>query len=184
MKLISHLPSTPLVFYTLPDTALQPPHRPFFIPDEGVPVIARPCLAVRVCRQGCSLHPRFARRYYDALAPAFHFVRQGHLQRLQSLSQPWDEAVGFDGAVRHAPFQPFTEDSPLVVTGAAPQTFSFTLSLQQIDGLLSAASRCFTIHQGDIILMNPAQLPPPPNLMPGMQLQVAFQECAISLTVG
>ena len=52
------------------DSALLVNRKPFFIPDETNNPVAFPALALRVCRLGKHIAPRFANRYYDAVAPA------------------------------------------------------------------------------------------------------------------
>lgn len=77
MKFIccSHNKSDELPFdvYTLPDTALHINKRPFFIPDYAVPCLMQVHRAVRICRLGKCISPRFAGRYYDAITLCARF---------------------------------------------------------------------------------------------------------------
>lgn len=154
------------VFYTLPDTALKQGGQPFFVPESGLPCVMRPCLAVRICRQGRGVGERFAGRYYDAVTCAAHFVAKGLLESLVANGLPWDEAVGFDGAVCIGRFLPMADDA---ADNAMPCTtfdtllrYSFgnsnhsttvTTTSADIRHFLFAASRHFTLHQGDIALL-------------------------------
>ena len=56
------------------DSCLLNGRKPFFLP-EGVPEIgATECLILRVSRLGKEIAPRFADRYYDAVAPGADFI--------------------------------------------------------------------------------------------------------------
>ncbi len=196
MKLIASTCShsqcaTDIVYYTMPDTALKQGGQPFFIPEEGEPCVGRISLAARICRQGRSIAPQFAHRYYDAVTCAVSFTMQGRLQELCQASLPWDEAVGFDGAVCIGAFQTkdnmpdtfiatysiggllskqqasvaeasaATEKAPATTEEAPEETPNATaesakrlqISRTKIDEFITAASRHFTLHQGDIILL-------------------------------
>lgn len=154
------------VFYTLPDTALKQGGQPFFVPESGQPCVMRPCLAVRICRQGRGVGERFASRYYDAVTCAAHFVARGLLESLVANGLPWDEAVGFDGAVCIGQFLPVTDESadsekPCTTfdtllhysIGDNNHTTTVMTTAADIRRFLSAASRHFTLHQGDIALL-------------------------------
>ncbi|MBR1838542.1 MAG: fumarylacetoacetate hydrolase family protein [Bacteroidaceae bacterium] len=160
------------VFYTLPDTALRQGGQPFFVPDEGTPCEAYPCVAVRVCRQGRSISPRFAHRYYDAYTAAVHFVMAGQLSALRSVGAPWTQAVGFDGAAclgRFVELPAATDGATASMLEAAfhfsatcDATAEIDVDTSAIDTFVAQASRYFTLHQGDVLLLgeHPAQVHP------------------------
>lgn len=170
MKIItSYIATSPpaeTAYYTLPDTALRQGGQPFFIPDEGTPCIAHSCIAVRICRQGRSVSSRFAYRYYDACTCAIHFVLATRLLHLQTAGLPWDEAVGFDGAVcvgRFLTLNDFLHEASETLEGmfsisddSNPQ-FASRITREQIDASIVAASKSFTLHQGDLLLVSDEQ---------------------------
>lgn len=50
------------------DSSLLVNKKPFFIPDWSDDIRATPCIVLRVSRLGKNIQPKFATRYYDALA--------------------------------------------------------------------------------------------------------------------
>ncbi len=158
--------SAETAYYTLPDTALRQGGQPFFIPDEGTPCIAHSCIAVRICRQGRSVSSRFAYRYYDACTCAIHFVLPTRLQHLLTVGLPWDEAVGFDGAVcvgRFLALNDILQEANETLAGIfsisndSNQQFTSRITRKQIDASIVAASKSFTLHQGDLLLVSDEQ---------------------------
>ncbi len=166
MKFIASLSATALlplsrdVYYTLPDTALKQGGQPFFIPDKGHPCAIVACLAVRVCRQGRAIGERFAHRYYDGVACATHFVLQGLLSSCRREGLPWDEAVGFDGAVCLGRFVPvdehlaaFSTEIKIQTQNDNVKTLRTSVHKDTLHRFIADASTHFTFHQGDVLLL-------------------------------
>ena len=80
------------------DSALLVNRKPFFIPDETSSPVAYPALALRVCRLGKTVAPRYADRYYDAIAPALDIQAADLLAQAQTQGQPWTTAISLDGS--------------------------------------------------------------------------------------
>ena len=93
-------------------------------------------------------------------------MAKGLLESLVADGLPWDEAVGFDGAVCIGQFLPVTDDSadremPCTTfdtllrysIGDSNHTTTVLTTAADIRRFLSAASSHFTLHQGDIALL-------------------------------
>lgn len=76
------------------DSSLLNQGKPFFLPDLSKDIRQCPCVVVRICRLGRSIEPRFADRYYDALAYGIDFRANDLLQQGQMT-----EGLAFDGAL-------------------------------------------------------------------------------------
>lgn len=145
-------------FITLPDTTLTTSNRPFFIPDIAEPCTVTVQLAVRICRLGRCIAPRFAYRYRDAATVCAVFVAQGLLQELQSAGLPWDAACAFDGCVAVGRFSHLPESGldnavcSLDIDGKTVQSFDALAAIAGVDDLIAQVSRCCTLRQGDILL--------------------------------
>ena len=129
------------------DSALLVNRKPFFIPDEVNELEAYPALALRVCRLGKTVAPRYANRYFDAYAPALDI--QAADLRAQALAngEPWTTAISLDGSFPLGEWKEQMIESPnLHLNG---QTYEATDA--QIAEAVSLASRFMTIRQGDVI---------------------------------
>ena len=58
------------------DSCLLNGRKPFFVPDWTSEVGVTDCIILRVCRLGKEIAPKFADRYYDAIAPGADFIGQ------------------------------------------------------------------------------------------------------------
>ena len=63
------------------DSSLMVNRKPFFIPDWSEQVQYVPCVVVRVCKLGKHIAPKFASRYYDAIAPAVNIHAEDYRQQ-------------------------------------------------------------------------------------------------------
>ncbi|MBP3228279.1 MAG: hypothetical protein J6M53_05790 [Bacteroidaceae bacterium] len=162
--LAAHTAHSPATYFTLPDTALTQGGKPFFLPEDaeaGGGCEALPCVALRIDRQGRSIGARFAGRYYSQAAPSCRFVLPARLQRLRREGLPWDEAVGFDGAVCVGTFSPVETGETLHVSVAG---HGLEITPDAIHAHIAAASRIFTFHQGDILLLSDGAAPFPATI--------------------
>ncbi|MBO4621151.1 MAG: fumarylacetoacetate hydrolase family protein [Paludibacteraceae bacterium] len=140
------------------DSALLVGRKPFFIPDETTCPVAYPALALRVCRLGKTVTPRFASRYYDAVAPALDIQASDQLHEAQAQGAPWTTAVSLDGSL---PLGEWKEVSPLSPNGQPPclrgqlrgnsKEQEWMISEERIAEAVSMASKVMTIRQGDVI---------------------------------
>ena len=90
-------PEAPVVFL-IPDSALQKPGKPFFVPDHLGRIDYEAELVVRICRLGKNIPVRFAHRYYDAVTVGLDFTARDLQLQAQQAGLPWTICKGFDGA--------------------------------------------------------------------------------------
>ena len=90
-------PAAPTVFMK-PETALLKDGKPFFLPHFSERIEHEAEVAVRICRLGKNIAPRFAYRYYDALTVGVDFTARDLQARLREQGAPWEIAKAFDGS--------------------------------------------------------------------------------------
>ena len=134
------------------DSALLVNRKPFFIPDETTSPVAYPALALRVCRLGKTIAPRYADRYYDAIAPALDIQAADLLAQAQAQGQPWTTAISLDGSF---PLGEWSETHEPHVTYETNGTNKLALEAadSEIREAVSLVSRYMTIRQGDVIYL-------------------------------
>ncbi|MBN8685346.1 MAG: fumarylacetoacetate hydrolase family protein [Chitinophagales bacterium] len=156
-ELNNPVPSEPLIFMK-PPTALLLANRPFYYPDFTKDLHYEGELVLRVCKNGRSVQPEFAERYYDALAFGIDFTARDVQDKLKQKGQPWEIAKGFDRSAPLSAFMPLEElrdrqnihfqlhkNGELVQDGhSADMIFHFNT-------LICHISRYFTLQKGDYI---------------------------------
>lgn len=156
-ELNNPVPSAPLIFMK-PPTALLLANRPFYYPDFTKDLHYEGELVLRVCKNGRSVQPEFAERYYDALAFGIDFTARDVQDKLKQKGQPWEIAKGFDRSAPLSAFMPLEElrdrqnihfqlhkNGELVQDGhSADMIFHFNT-------LICHISRYFTLQKGDYI---------------------------------
>lgn len=78
------------------DSSLLNNRKPMFIPDWTHRLCATPGIVLRVSRLGKNIAPRFADRYYDAVAPCLDFVAQDMLESARQNGRSQTTAIAFD----------------------------------------------------------------------------------------
>ena len=78
------------------DSCLLNGRKPMFIPDWTHELGMTPCKILRVSRLGKEIAPRFADRYYDAVAPGADFIALDILREAKTKGEPWTKAIAFD----------------------------------------------------------------------------------------
>ena len=122
------------------DSCLLNGRKPFFMPNEGSEIGVTECLILRVSRLGKEIAPKFANRYYDAVAPGLDFISMDIAREAQAKGLPWTKALAFDYSLA---IGEFVEPSAFSL-----QLLDFVLSPEEA---ISEASKCMTIRQGDLI---------------------------------
>lgn len=136
------------------DSALLVNRKPFFVPDEIQAPVAYPALALRICRLGKTVSPRYADRYYDAVAPALDIQAADLLEEAKAQGAPWTQAVSLDGSL---PLGEWNEGVKvtgywLLVTGyGATESRTYGTTEERIAEAVSLVSKWMTIRQGDVI---------------------------------
>lgn len=153
----------PLDIELIADSALQIPGRPVFIPDFTDAWSARIYVAFRISRLGKSIQPRFASRYYDAMALAMRLV-------------PTDVSASgflglFDNALTLGPWQPLpAPDATLRFTTTDGLTATLPMADIAVDQAIASVSRIATVKNGDIFL--PCHLPVSPAVKPDTAITI------------
>ncbi len=158
------LESVPIV-NALPDTALLRGGKPFFIPDFANPCTCQSGLAIRICRLGRSISPRFAHRYYDAVTVGVTFTAKNLLQQCRENGLPWSVCTGFDGSASVGEFIPLSEEMSLAQAeftlledGQPVQSCSMKGARFTAEEIIGYVSRFHLLRQGDVIFLGfPAQ---------------------------
>ena len=131
------------------DSCLLNGRKPMFIPDWTNELGATECVILRVSRLGKEIAPKFADRYYDAVAPGVDFIAMDKAREAQAAGLPWTQAIAFDYSLAIGDF--------VTVSGERlPVTGNYVLTPEQA---IAEASRVMTIRQGDLIYIQRPQLP-------------------------
>jgi len=156
-ELNNPVPSEPLIFMK-PSTALLVNNKPFYHPDYSNNIHYEGEIVLRVCKNGRSVQPEFASRYYDAVAFGIDFTARDLQDKLKAKGQPWEIAKGFD---RSAPISKFISLADL----KNPKAIEFQLKkngevvqdgntkdlIFSFDTIICHISRYFTLQTNDYI---------------------------------
>lgn len=147
----------PLIFMK-PPTALVVNNKPFYYPDFTRDLHHEGEIVLRICKNGRSVQPEFASRYYDAVAFGIDFTARDLQEKLKQKGQPWEIAKGFD---RSAPLSRWTLlsdlkdaqniDFQLKKNGETVQHGNTRDLIFPFDALIVHISKYFTLHRGDMI---------------------------------
>lgn len=156
-ELNNPVPAEPVIFMK-PPTALLLSNRPFYYPDFTQNLHYEGEIVLRVCKNGRSIQPEFAHRYYDAIAFGIDFTARDLQDKLKQKGQPWEIAKGFD---RSAPLSAF------VPLDSMPDNRNVRFQLKKnhevvqdgktgdmlfgFDTIICYLSRFFTLNKGDYI---------------------------------
>ncbi|MCB0531087.1 MAG: fumarylacetoacetate hydrolase family protein [Saprospiraceae bacterium] len=156
-ELSNPVPSEPMVFMK-PPTALVVNNKPFYYPEFSEKVHYEGEIVLRICKNGRSVQPEFAARYYDAVAFGIDFTARDLQEKLKGKGHPWEIAKGFD---RSGPLSKWIPLSELM----HPQDIHFQLKkngevvqdghtrdlIFSFDTLIVYLSQYFTLQKGDMI---------------------------------
>lgn len=161
----AEVPSEP-TFFLKPDSALNPKQMPLFYPDFTQDLQHEVEIVVRIDRLGKCIEPRFAHKYYDAVALGIDFTARDLQRKAKAAGLPWLLSKGFDGSAVVGPF--VTLEALRQATGKETLTINnmgFDLSrngkmVQQgntedmffsVDRLIAHVSQFMTLRTGDMI---------------------------------
>ena len=131
------------------DSCLLNGRKPMFMPDRTQELGVTECIILRVSRLGKEIAPRFANRYYDAVAPGADFTATDILRKAQADGRPWTEAIAFDFSLAIGEWM-------LPGTAYCPENGEWLVSPEEA---IAQASKLMTIRQGDLIYIQ-ANKPP------------------------
>ena len=133
------------------DSCLLNGRKPFFMPEGATEIGATECVILRVSRLGKEIAPRFAERYYDAVAPGVDFVDLNALRAARAAGKPWTQAIAFDYSLA---IGEMVESRQL--SAVSHQMSEYVLSPEEA---IAEASKTMTIRQGDLIYIQKKQAP-------------------------
>lgn len=156
-ELNNEVPDDPVIF-TKPDTALLKNNDPFYYPDYSNDIHHEIEVIIRICKQGKSIQPKFAHKYYDAVGLGIDFTARDLQSKAKEKGLPWAIAKGFNGSAPISEFIPKEEFSnlqdlnfELQVNGETKQKGNTSLMMYKIDELIAHISKYITLSTGDII---------------------------------
>ncbi len=156
LELKNEVPTDPLIFMK-PPTALLLEDKPFYHPEFSKNIHYEVELVLRVCKNGKSIQPEFANRYFDAVALGIDFTARDLQDTLKAKGQPWELAKGFDNSAVVSKFIPLNE------LGDAPYTFSLKKNgnlvqsgntdnmIFSFEKIICFVSQFITLQKGDYI---------------------------------
>ena len=135
------------------DSCLLNGRKPFFMPDWSEAIGVTPCVILRISRLGKEIAPKFASRYYDAVAPGADFAALDILREAEKEGKPWTKALAFDYSLAIGEWISNDERS-------ATKLLNDELIISPEEAI-SEASKVMTIRQGDLIFIQAKQAPKP-----------------------
>lgn len=135
------------------DSCLLNGRKPFFVPDWSEAIGVTPCVILRISRLGKEIAPKFASRYYDAVAPGADFAALDILREAEKEGKPWTKALAFDYSLAIGEWISNDEMS-------ATKLLNDELIISPEEAI-SEASKVMTIRQGDLIFIQAKQAPKP-----------------------
>lgn len=153
----SAVPEKPM-FFMKPDIALLQQNAPFYYPDFSNDIHYECELVVRIKKQGKSIDPKFANRYYDQIGLGIDFTARDLQQACKEKGHPWEIAKAFEGSavissefistealdLSNISFSLYKNDKLVQQGTSADMIFS-------IDQIISYVSRFMTLKTGDLI---------------------------------
>ena len=130
------------------DSCLLNGRKPMFMPDRTKELGVTACLILRVSRLGKEIAPKFANRYFDAVAPGADFTAIDILREVKAKGVPWTEAIAFDYSLAIGEF-------------TDPSAFCYQDYVLTPEEAIAEASRLMTIRQGDLIYIQKNYAPRP-----------------------
>lgn len=153
------VPAEPL-FFLKPDSSVLPHRHPFYIPAWTKEVHHEVELLVRITRNGKSIAPEFAHRYFDEVSLGIDFTARDVQSALKAKGHPWEKAKGFDGSAvlskKWLPKSSFTggwEQVPFALkrNGEVVQSATAESMLFHVHDLIAHVSQYMTLKMGDIL---------------------------------
>lgn len=156
-ELNNPVPAEPIIFMK-PPTALVVNNKPFYYPNFTQDLHYEGEIVLRVCKNGRSVQPEFAHRYYDAVAFGIDFTARDVQERLKQKGHPWEIAKAFDHSAPISPWMPLEElPNPkdihfqLKKNGQVVQNGHTRDLLFSFEALIVHISRYFTLQKSDLI---------------------------------
>ena len=94
-ELKNEVPTAP-VFFMKPDTALLKENAPFYYPAFSNDIHYEVELVVKISKNGKTILPQFAHKYYDQITVGIDFTARDLQQQCKEKGLPWEKAKAFD----------------------------------------------------------------------------------------
>ena len=133
------------------DSCLLNGRKPLFIPDWTKELGVTECMVLRVSRLGKEIAPKFANRYYDALAPGADFIAMNVLREAKAQGKPWTGALAFDYSLA---IGEWINNDEMSATALLNDELIITP-----EEAIAEASKVMTIRQGDLIYIQVKSTP-------------------------
>ena len=132
------------------DSCLLNNRKPFFLPEPNAEIRMTPCMVLRVSRLGKHIAPKFASRYYDAVAHGADFQDEILLAQARKTGGAWTQAIAFDYSLA---IGEWIMDSAIPLTyreqdAHVPGSINLLISPEEA---IAEVSKLMTIRQGDLI---------------------------------
>ena len=133
------------------DSCLLNGRKPMFIPDWTTALGVTECIVLRVSRLGKEIAPKFANRYFDAVAPGADFIALDKAREAQASGLPWTTALAFDYSLALGEW--INNDE---MSATALLNDELIISPEEA---VAQASKVMTIRQGDLIYIQAKRAP-------------------------
>ncbi|MBR0309770.1 MAG: hypothetical protein IJQ97_02680 [Paludibacteraceae bacterium] len=144
------------------DSSMLVNRKPLFVPEWVGRLQALPCYVLRVSRLGKCIAPRFASRYFDAVATGMDFFAADQLHEAQLQGKAWTQAIAFEGSLALGEWQsvPMPESRwQLLRNGEQVCELDWMPDPDIFCQAVARASNLLTIRQGDLIYVAAQQQP-------------------------
>ena len=155
-ELNNPVPSQPLVFMK-PSTAMLIENRDFYYPDFTKDLHYELEVVLRICKNGRSIDPKFARKYVNKISLGIDFTARDIQAKCKAKGHPWEIAKAFDHS---APIGKMLDvqdshweniDFSLLKNGEKVQVGQTKDLIFKFETLIAHLSKYFTLGKGDLI---------------------------------
>ena len=149
-------PDNPVIFMK-PDTALLRNNDPFYYPEFSKDIHYECELLVKIKKEGKSIDPKFAHKYYDEIGLGIDFTARDIQSHAKEKGLPWERAKAFNGSapisnfISKVDFDINKTTFELELNGEIAQQGDSSLMLWPVDELIAYVSQYFTLKTGDIL---------------------------------
>ncbi len=156
-ELNNPLPAKP-VFFMKPDTAILPPHNPFFYPSFTNELHYEVEVVLKICKSGRSIQEKFAHKYFDEIGVGIDFTARDLQDECKKNGLPWEIAKAFDFSAPISPFVPKNSLNVeqgihfgLKINGEWRQKGNSRDMIFSFDRIIAYVSQFVMLRQGDLI---------------------------------
>jgi 2-keto-4-pentenoate hydratase/2-oxohepta-3-ene-1,7-dioic acid hydratase in catechol pathway len=156
-ELKNEVPAEP-VFFMKPDTALLKDNAPFYYPSFSKEIHYEVELVYKICKNGKSILPQFAYKYYEEITVGIDFTARDLQQQCKEKGLPWEKAKSFDQSAVIGKFVSLAKENThlplhfgLNINGNMVQEGISSDMIFSIDQIIAYVSQFITLKTGDLI---------------------------------